>query len=165
MDEPGELMVRGPQVMLGYWNDPEADSQAFDDGWLCTGDFATIDGEGFATIVDRRADVMQVGETIAFPSRIESVLLGHEDVRETVVIGIPDAFRGESPKAYVTLRSDSFETGESLRNWLNGRLPAHKRVLAVEVRDCLPRSVVGKFDRRALRQEEAERARAFNSPD
>ena len=164
LDEPGELAVSGPQIMLGYWNDPAADAAAFHDGWLRTGDYATIDTAGFATIVDRRADVMQVGGVTVFPSRIESVLLGHEDVREAVVIGIPDAFRGESPKAYVTLRGDSFETGESLRNWLNGRLPAHNRVLAVEVRDSLPRSFVGKFDRQALRLEEAAHARAFNSP-
>lgn len=165
LDEPGELAVSGPQIMLGYWNDPAANEAAFYDGWLRTGDYATIDAEGFATIVDRRADVMQVGGVTVFPSRIENVLLGHEDVREAVVIGIPDAFRGESPKAYVTLRSDSFETGESLRNWLNGRLPATMRVLAVEERDNLPRSFVGKFDRQALRLEEAAHARAFNSPD
>ena len=163
--EPGELAVAGPQVMLGYWNDPAADAAAFHDGWLRTGDYATIDAEGFATIVDRRADVMQVGGATVFPSRIENLLLGHAAVREAVVIGVPDAFRGESPKAYVTLRGDSFETGESLRNWLNGRLPAHQRVLAVEVRDSLPRSFVGKFDRRVLRLEEAERAVAFSSPD
>ena len=163
-DEPGELAVVGPQVMLGYWNDPAADAAAFHDGWLRTGDYATIDADGFATIVDRRADVMQVGGATVFPSRIEKVLLGHDDVREAVVIGIPDAFRGESPKAFVTLRADSFETGESLRNWLNGRLPAYKRVLAVELRDSLPRSLVGKFDRQALRLEEAAHARAFNSP-
>lgn len=162
--EPGELAVAGPQVMLGYWNDPAADAQAFQDGWLRTGDCATINAEGFATIVDRRADVMQVGGVTVFPSLIEKVLLGHDDVREAVVIGIPDAFRGESPKAYATLRADSFETGESLRNWLNGRLEPHRRVLAVEVRDSLPRSIIGKFDRGVLRQEEAERARAFSSP-
>ena len=162
--EPGELAVAGPQIMLGYWNDPAADADAFHDGWLRTGDYATIDSEGFATIVDRRADVMQVGGTMVFPSRIENLLLGNEAVREAVVIGVPDAFRGESPKAYVTLRGDSFETGESLRNWLNGRLAAHTRVLAVEVRDSLPRSLVGKFDRRALRVEEAERAAKFNLP-
>lgn len=161
--EPGELAVAGPQVMLGYWNNSAADAAAFEGGWLRTGDFATIDGEGYATVVDRSADVMRVGEATVFPSRIENVLLGHADVREAVVIGIPDAFRGESPKAFVTLRGESFETGESLRNWLNGRLPAHKRVLAVEVRESLPRSFVGKFDRRALRIEEADRAARLSS--
>ena len=163
-DEPGELAVAGPQIMLGYWNDPKADAAAFHEGWLRTGDYATIDSDGFATIVDRRADVMRVGGTMVFPSAIEQVLLSNEAVREAVVIGIPDAFRGESPKAYVTLRGDNFETGESLRNWLNGRLAAHKRVLAVEVRDSLPRSFVGKLDRKALRLEEAERAASFSLP-
>ena len=163
--EPGELAVAGPQVMLGYWNDPAADATAFSGGWLRTGDYATIDADGYLTIVDRLSDSIASAGTTIFPSRIEEILLTHEVVREAVVIGIPDAFRGESPKAFVTLSGEGFETGESLRNWLNGRLPANKRVLAVEVRASLPRTAVGKLDRKALRLEEAERARKFNLPD
>ena len=162
--EPGELAVAGPQVMLGYWNDPAADAAAFSGEWLRTGDYATIDGDGFATIVDRLSDAIASAGTTIFPSRIEAVLLTHERVREAVAIGIPDAYRGESPKAFVTLSGDSFETGESLRNWLNGRLPANERVLAVEVRASLPRVAVGKLDRKALRLEEAARARGFSLP-
>ena len=162
--EPGELAVAGPQVMLGYWNDPAADAAAFSGDWLRTGDYATIDADGFATIVDRLSDAIASAGTTIFPSRIEQVLLTHPLVREAVVIGIPDAFRGESPKAYVTLSGDTLETGESLRNWLNGRLSANERVLAVEVRTSLPRVAVGKLDRKALRLEEAALARAFNSP-
>ena len=162
--EPGELAVAGPQVMLGYWNDPAADAAAFSGEWLRTGDYATIDGDGFATIVDRLSDTIASAGTTIFPSRIEEVLLTNEVVREAVVIGIPDVFRGESPKAFVTLSGEGFETGESLRNWLNGRLPPNERVLAVEVRTSLPRVPVGKLDRRALRLEEAARARAFNLP-
>ena len=162
--EPGELAVAGPQVMLGYWNDPAADAAAFSGEWLRTGDYATIDADGFATIVDRLSDAIASAGTTIFPSRIEAVLLTHEHVREAVVIGIPDAYRGESPKAFVTLSGDTFETGESLRNWLNGRLPANERVLAVEVRTSLPRVAVGKLDRKALRLEEAERARKFSLP-
>ena len=163
--EPGELAVAGPQVMLGYWNDPAADATAFSGGWLRTGDYATIDADGYLTIVDRLSDSIASAGTTIFPSRIEEILLTHEVVREAVVIGIPDAFRGESPKAFVTLSGEGFETGESLRNWLNGRLPANKRVLAVEVRASLPQTAVGKLDRKALRLEEAERARKFNLPD
>ena len=163
--EPGELAVAGPQVMLGYWNDPAADATAFSGEWLRTGDYATIDADGYLTIVDRLSDSIASAGTTIFPSRIEEILLTHERVREAVVIGIPDAFRGESPKAFVTLSGEGFETGESLRNWLNGRLPANKRVLAVEVRASLPRIAVGKLDRKALRLEEAERARTFNLPD
>ena len=162
--EPGELAVAGPQVMLGYWNDAAAQAAAFSGEWLRTGDYATIDADGYLTIVDRLSDAIDSAGTAIFPSLIEAVLLTHDLVREAVVIGIPDAFRGESPKAFVTLSGEGFETGESLRNWLNGRLPANQRVLAVEVRTSLPRVAVGKLDRKALRLEEAERARAFNLP-
>ena len=162
--EPGELAVAGPQVMLGYWNDPAAQASAFSGEWLRTGDYAAIDGDGYLTIIDRLSDVIDSAGTPIFPSRIEQVLLTHEHVREAVAIGIPDAFRGESPKAFVTLSGDGFETGESLRNWLNGRLPPKERVLAVEVRTSLPRVPVGKLDRQALRLEEAERARKFSLP-
>lgn len=162
--EPGELAVAGPQVMLGYWNDPVAQAAAFSREWLRTGDYATIDADGYLTIVDRLSDAIQSAGTTIFPSRIEQVLLTHEHVREAVAIGIPDAFRGESPKAFVTLSGDGFETGESLRNWVNGRLPANQRVMAVEVRTSLPRVAVGKLDRGTLRLEEAERARTFSLP-
>ena len=162
--EAGELAIAGPQVMLGYWNDPGGQAAAFSGEWLRTGDYATIDGEGFLTIVDRLSDAVHSAGTTIFPSRIEHVLLTHEHVREAVVIGIPDAFRGQSPKAFVTLSGDSFETGESLRNWVNGRLPANQRVLAVEIRTGLPRVAVGKLDRGALRLEQAALAREFNSP-
>ena len=162
--EPGELAVAGPQVMLGYWNDPAAQAAAFSGEWLRTGDYAKIDGDGYLTIIDRLSDVIDSAGTPIFPSRIEEVLLTHEAVREAVVIGIPDAFRGESPKAFVTLSGDGFETGESLRNWLNGRLPPKERVLAVELRTSLPRVPVGKLDRQALRMEEAARVRKFSLP-
>ena len=162
--EPGELAVAGPQVMLGYLNDPVAQAAAFSGEWLRTGDYATIDADGHLTIIDRLSDGIQSAGTTIFPSHIEQVLLTHEHVREAVVIGIPDAFRGESPKAFVTLSGDGFETGESLRNWVNGRLPANQRVMAVEVRTSLPRVAVGKLDRGALRLEEAERARTFSLP-
>ncbi|MCA1660753.1 MAG: AMP-binding protein [Novosphingobium sp.] len=158
----GELAVAGPQVMLGYWNDPAGDAAAFAGEWLRTGDFATLDGAGVATIVDRREDVMQVAGQRVFPSRIEAVLLTHPAVREAVVIGVRVAFRGESPNAFVTLRGETLDTGESLRNWLNGRLPAAERVLAVEVRESLPRVAVGKLDRRALRAEQAARLAEFS---
>ena len=164
LGEPGELAVAGPQVMLGYWNDPAADAGAFVGEWLRTGDYAEIDADGYLTIIDRLSDVIDSAGTPIFPSRIEEVLLTHEHVREAVTIGIPDAFRGESPKAFVTLSGDGFETGETLRNWLNGRLPPKERVLAVEVRTSLPRVPVGKLDRQALRIEEAERARKFSLP-
>jgi long-chain acyl-CoA synthetase len=160
--EAGELAVAGAQVMLGYWDDPAADARALDGEWLRTGDLATIDAAGYATVIDRLADAIDVAGTRVFPSRIEAILLGHDSVREAVAIGVPDAFRGESPKVYATLRGEALDTGESLRNWLNGRLPREMRVLAVEVRETLPRIPVGKLDRNALRAEEAARGIEFS---
>ncbi len=150
----GELAVKGPQIMQGYWNRPEADADSFtDDGWLRTGDVATIDAEGYIRIVDRLKDMIAVGGFKVYPSVIEAHLHEHPAVKEAVVLGVPDAYRGESPKAFVTLE-DGFEvSGEALAAWINARLGKHERVSAVEVRETLPKTMIGKLDRKALRAE------------
>ncbi|MBW8753940.1 MAG: long-chain fatty acid--CoA ligase [Sphingomonadales bacterium] len=157
--EPGELVVRGPQVMLGYWNRPEAAASAFAeiDGerWLRTGDIAEIDADGFARIVDRSKDMIAVGGFKVFPSQVEAVLLQHPAVKEALVIGIADPYRGEMPRAYVTLHDDADGTGAALKDWLNDRLGKHERVDSVVVRSSLPKTMVGKLDRKALREEVA----------
>lgn len=161
--EPGELAILGPQVMLGYWNRPDAAATAFalrDDGsgeerWLRTGDIATIDGDGYVRIVDRSKDMIAVGGFKVFPSMVEAVLLQHPMVREALVIGVADSYRGESPRAFVTLRPQAEETGEALAAWLNQRLGKHERVDRVVIRDSLPKTMVGKLDRKALRAEVA----------
>ncbi|MBC7985148.1 MAG: long-chain fatty acid--CoA ligase [Sphingomonadaceae bacterium] len=152
--EPGEIVIAGPQVMKGYWNRPEADAEAFVDGYLRTGDVGTIDEEGFITIVDRLKDMISVSGYKVFPSVIEDALYGHESVREAIVIGVPDDYHGEMPKAFVTLREGAAIDGETLRAWLNARLGKHERVSAVAVRDDLPKTMIGKLDRKALRAEE-----------
>ena len=162
--EPGELVVNGPQVMLGYWNRPEAAATAFveiaGERWLRTGDIAVIEPDGFLRIVDRSKDMIAVGGFKVFPSQVEAVLLQHPAVREALVIGVPDAYRGESPRAFVTLNEDFVEDGPAqdgavLKEWLNQRLGKHERVDAVVVRDSLPKTMVGKLDRKALREEVA----------
>ncbi len=154
--EPGELAVRGPQVMRGYWNRPEADKDSFTaDGWLRTGDVATIDEDGYIRIVDRLKDMIAVGGFKVYPSVIEAHLHQHPAVKEAIVLGVPDAYRGETPKAFVTLE-DGFEvSGDALAAWLNPQLGKHERVSAVEVRDDLPKTMIGKLDRKALRAEQA----------
>lgn len=155
--EPGELVVAGPQVMQGYWNRPDAAAEAFAElgntRWLRTGDVATIDAEGFITIVDRIKDMIAVGGFKVFPSQVESVLLEHEAVREALVLGLPDPYLGEMPRAYVTLNEGASAMGDELAKWLNARVGKHERVSGVEVRESLPKTMIGKLDRKALRAE------------
>lgn len=161
-DKPGELVVRGPQIMQGYWNRPEEAQTAFaeHDGelWLRTGDVATIDEDGFLTIVDRIKDMIAVGGFKVFPSQIEDVLLTHPAVKEVLVLGVPDAYRGEVPRAYVTLSENEPADGGDLRDWLNARVGKHERVDEVVIRTALPKTMIGKLDRKALRAEIAAAA-------
>lgn len=170
--EPGELAIMGPQVMQGYWQRPEAAAVAFaereDGAWLRTGDVAVLDDDGFVRIVDRIKDMIAVGGFKVFPSQVEAVLAEHPAVKEVLVIGVPDAYRGESPRAYVTLADGAAETGAEgagagetgtvLRDWLNARVGKHEQVDAVIVRDALPKTMIGKLDRKALREEVAAAA-------
>ena len=152
--EPGELAVKGPQIMLGYWNRADADADSFTaDGWLRTGDVATIDEEGYIRIVDRLKDMIAVGGFKVYPSVIEAHLHQHPAVKEAIVLGVPDAYRGEVPKAFVTLEEGYEVSGDALAAWLNPQLGKHERVSVVEVRDTLPKTMIGKLDRKALRAE------------
>jgi long-chain acyl-CoA synthetase len=149
--EPGELVCAGPQIMLGYWNRPDATAEVFVDGFLRTGDVATIDEDSFIFIVDRLKDMIAVGGFKVFPSQIEDILYKHPAVKETLVIGIPDAYAGERPRAYVTLSEPI--SGAELLDWVNPQLGKHERVTEVVVRDTLPKTMIGKLDRKALRAE------------
>lgn len=154
--EPGEIVIAGPQIMYGYWNRPDADDQILHDGFLRTGDVGTIDEEGYIFIVDRLKDMIAVSGFKVFPSQLEEILYKHPAVKEALVIGVPDAYTGEKPKAFVTLEKGGDVTGEDLANWLNPQLGKHEQVQAVVVRDELPKTMIGKLDRKALRAEEGE---------
>ncbi|MFN5821958.1 MAG: long-chain-fatty-acid--CoA ligase [Novosphingobium sp.] len=155
--EPGELAIQGPQVMRGYWRRPEAALAAFaerpDGRWLRTGDVAVLEEGGYLRIVDRIKDMIAVGGFKVFPSEVEAVLLRHPAVKEVLVIGVPDSYRGEAPRAYVTLMDEAVADGEALAKWLNGQLGKHERVDSVVVRESLPKTMIGKLDRKALRAE------------
>jgi long-chain acyl-CoA synthetase len=155
--EPGELAVHGPQVMRGYWNRPESDADTFAQfggkRYLRTGDVARIDAEGFLEIVDRIKDMIAVGGFKVFPSVVEDVILEHPAVKEALVIGVPEEYRGEVPRAYVTLNEGAAATGEELASWLNARIGKHERVDMVVVRESLPKTMIGKLDRKTLRAE------------
>ena len=152
--EPGELIFSGPQVMQGYWEKPEQNEEVFVDGFLRTGDVAQIDEDGYIKIVDRIKDMIAVGGFKVFPSQVEDVLYKHEAVKEALVIGVPDDYRGESPKAFVALEEGFEVTGQDLMEWLNPQLGKHERVIDVVVRDELPKTMIGKLDRKTLRAEE-----------
>lgn len=155
--EPGELAIQGPQVMQGYWRRPDAAATAFaerEDGrWLRTGDVATIDAQGYLAIVDRIKDMIAVGGFKVFPSQVEAVLEEHPAIKEVLVIGQPDAYLGEVPRAFVTLDAEASATPEELRDWVNARLGKHERVDRVVIRATMPKTMIGKLDRKALREE------------
>jgi long-chain acyl-CoA synthetase len=156
--EPGEIVVAGPQVMKGYWNRPEAEGEAFVDGWLRTGDVGLIDEDGYIRIVDRLKDMIAVSGYKVFPSQIEAVLYRHPAVNEAIVIGVADAYSGERPKAFVTLASGASAGAEELIAWLNPQLGRHEQVAALEVRVTLPKTPIGKLSRKALEAEEQAKA-------
>jgi len=152
---PGEIVARGPQIMRGYWNRPDADAEVFVTDaagarWLRTGDVGVIDDDGFVAIVDRLKDMISVGGFKVFPSQIEAILYRHPAIREALVIGLPDTYRGEMPRAYVTLADAADTTGAALRDWLNPQLGKHERVDQVVVREALPKTMIGKLSRKDL---------------
>jgi long-chain acyl-CoA synthetase len=152
--EPGEIVFTGPQAMQGYWGKPESGNDNFVDGAVRTGDVGLIDEDGYVRIVDRLKDMIAVGGFKVFPSTIEKRLYTNDAVKEALVIGIPDTYSGEKPKAFVTLNDGADIAGDELMAWLNPQLGKHERVVAVEVRKSLPKTLVGKLSRKELVAEE-----------
>ena len=153
--EVGELVIKGPQVMKGYWGRPDATDEVLKDGWLFTGDMARMDEEGYFYIVDRKKDMIIASGYNVYPREIEEVLYQHEAVQEVIVVGVPDAYRGETVKAFVTLKDGKTATEEDIILFTKSLLAPYKVPKFVEIRDELPKTAVGKLLRRALRDEEA----------
>jgi long-chain acyl-CoA synthetase len=158
--ESGELIIKGPQIMKGYLNMPEETAAALKDGWLYTGDVARMDEDGYFYIVDRKKDMIVASGYNVYPREVEEVLFEHPDVAEAVAIGIPDEYRGESVKAFVVKRPGATTNEDEVLAFCKERLAAYKAPKAVEFRDELPKSVVGKLLRRVLVDEERARAGA-----
>jgi len=150
-DQPGEVLVRGPHVMLGYWNRPEATEETLVDGWLHTGDVAVMDKDGFVTIQDRTKDMIISGGENVYPAEIENVILAHPGVKEVAVIGQPSERWGESPLAVVVPADASLEAGQVLDH-CQGKLARFKQPRAVEFVDEIPRNPTGKVLKRVLRE-------------
>lgn len=152
--EIGELCIRGPQVMKGYWNNPEETAIALRNGWLYTGDIAKMDEDGYFYIVDRKKDMILASGFNVYPREIEEVLYEHPKVKEAAVAGIPDPKRGETVKAYIVLQPGAEATEEEFIAYCRSKLAAYKVPRYVEFRDSLPRTAVGKLLRRLLVEEE-----------
>jgi long-chain acyl-CoA synthetase len=157
MNEPGELIIRGPQVMSGYWEKPEETAETLKDGWLFTGDIGTMDEDGYFYIVDRKKDMIIAGGFNIYPREVDEVLYEHPKVQEAVTVGIPDEYRGETVKVYIVLKPDEEATEEEIIAYCRERLAAYKAPRMVEFRAELPKTMVGKILRRALREEEIAR--------
>ncbi|HYG56551.1 MAG TPA: long-chain fatty acid--CoA ligase, partial [Symbiobacteriaceae bacterium] len=156
----GELLVRGPQVMKGYWNRPEATAETLRDGWLYTGDMARMDEEGYFYIVDRKKDIIIAGGFNVYPREVEEVLFLHRGVRQAVVVGVPDDYRGETVKAYIVPEKGFTLDEAEIMQFCRQHLAAYKVPRIIEFRGELPITMVGKVLRRALLEEEAAKRKA-----
>ncbi|SEN40030.1 long-chain acyl-CoA synthetase [Sphingomonas gellani] len=157
---PGEICARGPQVMAGYWHKAEATEATFCEGALRTGDIGYLDEDGYLFIVDRIKDVILCGGYNVYPRIIEEALYEHPDVAEAVVVGVPDPYRGQAPKAFVTLRAGAGVTGVDLRDFLRDKISKIELPRAVEIRDKLPKTLIGKLSKKELVEEERLKAAA-----
>jgi long-chain acyl-CoA synthetase len=152
--ETGELVVRGPQVMQGYWQREDATAETIIDGWLHTGDIAMMDEEGYFFIVDRKKDMIISGGYNVYPRDIEEVLFEHPQIAEATAIGVPHPKRGEQVKVFVVLKPDETATAEEIIGFCKGKLAAYKLPTEVEFMDELPKTNVGKVLKKNLRAEE-----------
>jgi long-chain acyl-CoA synthetase len=160
--ERGEICVRGPQVMRGYWHKPEETARVMHDGALRTGDVGYLDAEGYLFLVDRIKDLIIAGGYNIYPRVLEEALYQHPAVKDAVVIGIPDKYRGQAPKAFVTLKDGQHATPEELREFMKGYMSKIELPKEVEIRAELPKTMIGKLSKKELVAEElAKEARNF----
>ncbi len=159
--EVGEIIIKGPQVMKGYWNLPTETANALRTGpdgqsdWFYSGDIGFVDEDGYFHIADRKKDMIIAGGYNIYPAEVEAVLFEHPKVEEAAVIGVPDEYRGESVKAFVVLKEGETATEEEIIDFCKERMAAYRVPRSIEFRDDLPKSMVGKVLRRELREEEA----------
>jgi long-chain acyl-CoA synthetase len=149
----GELICRGPNIMMGYWNKPEATAETLKDGWLHTGDMATEDDDGYFTIVDRLKDMIVVSGFNVYPREVEEVLFKHPAVADAAVVQFPDPYQGESVMAYVVLKPGQTATEQDIIDYCRGQIAVFKCPRKVVFRDALPKNNTGKVLRRELREE------------
>ncbi|SMQ75759.1 long-chain acyl-CoA synthetase [Devosia lucknowensis] len=154
--ENGELQVKGPQVMPGYYENPEASRDAFMDGWLRTGDVGHMDEDGYVFLVDRIKDLIICSGFNVYPRTIEEAMMTHDAVEEVNVIGVPDEYRGEAPVAYVKLKAGKSATEAELKSFLTDKLNKIEMPRQVIFKDALPKTLIGKLSKKELREEYAQ---------
>lgn len=152
--ELGELIIRGPQVMKGYWHLPEESAKTLRDGWLYTGDLARMDEDGYVYIMDRKKDLIIASGYNVYPREIEEIIYEHPAVKEAAVVGVPDAYRGETVKAFIVLKDGASVTEQEMSEYCKANMAAYKVPKMIEFRTELPKTNVGKVLRRTLREEE-----------
>jgi long-chain acyl-CoA synthetase len=155
----GEIVVKGPMVVPGYWNKPDETAHAIRDGWLYTGDVGKMDADGWFYVVDRKKDLINVSGFKVWPRDVEDVLYQHPAVREAAVIGVPDPYRGETVKAFVALKDDWRDrvSPAELIDFCKSKMAAYKYPRVVEIADEIPKTTTGKFLRRVLRDQEKDK--------
>ena len=156
LGEEGELLVKGPMVMKGYWNMPAETRESLKDGWLATGDIARVDEEGFFYLVGRKKDMIKASGYSVFPAEVEALIYEHPAVEEVAVIGVPDPYRGENIKAFVILRP-GFKgrvTETDLISWAKEKMAAYKYPRILEFVEEMPKTGSGKILKRVLRERE-----------
>ena len=158
--QEGELIIKGPQVMKGYWERPEATAEVMKDGWLHTGDIAIADEEGYTFIVGRKKDMILASGYNIYPDEVDDVLMAYPAVLEAATIGVPDEKRGETVKSFIVLKEGQAATAEELKEYCRKELAAYKIPRQIEFRDELPKSTVLKILRRELREQEVAKLKA-----
>jgi long-chain acyl-CoA synthetase len=150
----GEILVRAPQLMVGYWQNPAETAQTIRAGWLYTGDLGYLDEDGYLFIVDRKKDLIKPSGFQVWPREVEEVIAAHPSVAEVGVAGVPDAYQGEAVKAWVVLQAGQRVTIDELRAYCREKLAAYKVPKYIEFRESLPKTTVGKILRRELTNEQ-----------
>ncbi len=157
IDQPGEIAIKGPQIMMGYYKKPEETANALKDGWFFTGDIGKFDEDGYLTIVDRKKDMIIAGGYNIYPVELDDVLMGHPKILEACTIGIPHEYRGETVKAFIVVKEGEQLTEDEVVAYCKENLAAYKVPKLIEFIDELPKSAVGKILRRKLRDMEMEK--------
>lgn len=158
--ERGEICIKGPQVMSGYWKRPDATKEQFVGDFLRTGDVAIMDDEGWFEIVDRTKDLIICSGYNVYPRHVEEAIYKHPAVEEVTVIGIPDDYRGEAPKAFIKLHAGQSATSDDMLNFLKDKLSKIELPSEIEFRDELPKTMIGKLSKKELKEEEAQKRKA-----
>jgi long-chain acyl-CoA synthetase len=156
--EVGEIIITGPQIMMGYYKKPEETKETLKDGWIYTGDIGFFDEDGYLSVVDRKKDMVIASGYNIYPVEIDNALFDHPKVLEACVVGVPDRYRGETLKAFIVVKEGETLTEEEVISYLKERLAPYKIPQFVEFMDDLPKTAVGKILRRELRDMEMEKA-------